>query len=248
MVSTLGKAEEFDSVKEEWSQYTERLDHFFEANSITMSDKKRAVFLSVVGPATYKILRNLISPVKPKEKSYEDIVAILTKHYEPVPSEIVDRCKFHSRFRKPGESVATFVAELRSLAEFCNFGEVLEDMLRDRLVCGIRDEAIQKRLLAESKLTYQTAVELAQSQERTAQNVKELKGKHDPDVVASKEVHKVGPTSPTIKTGLTCYRCGKVGHVASKCRVSKDLVCRQCGKSGHLQKACRSGQKWTGVS
>ena len=79
MVSTLGKAEEFDSVKEEWSQYTERLDHFFEANSITMSDKKRAVFLSVVGPATYKILRNLISPVKPKEKSYEDIVAILTK-------------------------------------------------------------------------------------------------------------------------------------------------------------------------
>ena len=34
------------------------------------------------------------------------------------------------------------------------FGDSLEDMIRDRLVCGISEETIQKRLLAESKLTY----------------------------------------------------------------------------------------------
>ena len=36
--------------------------------------------------------------------------------------EALQRYKFKQRMRKPGETVATFVAELRSIAEFCNFG------------------------------------------------------------------------------------------------------------------------------
>lgn len=61
-----------------------------------------------------------------------------------------ERFKFHGRFRKPDEIVAVFVAELRRLAEHCNFGATLETMIRDRLVCGINDEHVLKRLLAES--------------------------------------------------------------------------------------------------
>ena len=59
--------------------------------------------------------------------------------------------------------MADFVAELRALAEFCNYGETLNDMLRDRIVCGVRDEHIQRRLLAESNLTLQKALDIAQS-------------------------------------------------------------------------------------
>jgi len=50
----------------------------FSANGITEEDKKGAVFLFVVGPATYKLLRNLLSPAKPGEMSYEELVRILT--------------------------------------------------------------------------------------------------------------------------------------------------------------------------
>ena len=95
------------------------------------ADKKRAMFLSVVGPATYKSLRNLVSPAKPGDKTYGELVEVLSKHYKPTPSEIVERFKFHSRFRKANESVATFDAELRYLSEFCNFGDSLQDMIRD---------------------------------------------------------------------------------------------------------------------
>ena len=49
---------------------------------------------------------------------------------------MVQCSQFHSRFRKPGEIVAMFVSELHLLAEFCNFGTSLDDMLRDRLICG----------------------------------------------------------------------------------------------------------------
>ena len=39
-----------------------------------------------------------------------------------------------------------YVAELRHLATHCNFGAYLDEALRDRLVCGLRNENTQKRL------------------------------------------------------------------------------------------------------
>ena len=115
--------------------------------------------LSVVGPRTFRTLRNLLAPAKPGETSYEDIVKKLTEHFSPKPSKIVQRSRFYKRFRRPDESISTFLMELRALAEHCNFGESLETMIRNRLVCGVNDDAIQKRLLAEGdKLTFAKAV------------------------------------------------------------------------------------------
>ena len=48
--------------------------------------------------------------------------------------------------------MSTFVAELRALAEFCNFGDSLDDMIRDRIVCGIMNGKIQQKLLAEKPI------------------------------------------------------------------------------------------------
>ena len=123
------RIDEFDGNKDDWPQYVGRLGYFFDANGIA-DEKKRAVFLSVVGAATNKTLRNLLSPTKPNERSYDELIAVLTKHFKPAPSE---KFKFHSRSRKPDESVAIFIAELRSLAELCNFGDTLEPMLRYRV-------------------------------------------------------------------------------------------------------------------
>ena len=64
---TFGNIDEFDSAREDWPQYEEWLGHFFTANNIDDADKKRAVFLTVIGAATYKLPCNLMSPSKPGE-------------------------------------------------------------------------------------------------------------------------------------------------------------------------------------
>ena len=51
------------------------------------------------------------------------------------------------------------MAKLRHLASTCDFGRFLYQALRDRLVCGLRNAATQKRLLVEADLTLNRAVE-----------------------------------------------------------------------------------------
>ena len=178
MSVVLGKIEEFVAGDDDWTSYEERLGHFFAANGITDAEKKRSVLLSVIGASAYKVLRSLVSPAKPGEKTYLELVTVMGAHFNPEPSEIVQRYKFHSRFRQHGESVATFVSELRALAEHCKFGSTLKDMLRDRLVCGINEDLIQRKLLSESKLTFDKALEMALGIETAMKNIQELQGGH----------------------------------------------------------------------
>ena len=72
--ATLGKVEEFDQQKEEWTKYVERLGYFFYANSIMEARKKQSILLSVMGAATYKVVCRLISPDKPRDKTYEELL------------------------------------------------------------------------------------------------------------------------------------------------------------------------------
>ena len=246
VMATFGKIEEFDSANEDWPQYEERLSHYFVANGIENAEKKRAVLLTVVGATTYKLLRSLVAPSKPGEKSYEQLTSVLSAHFNPAPSPIVCRFKFHSRCRQPGESIAMFVSQLRSLSENCGFDDSLEDMLRDRIVCGVNDDAIQKRLLAEPDLKFSKAVKLAQAMESAAKDVKELQYPAGNASRGVQEVHKVTqPVHMKEKSALSCYRCGKSGHNPSQC-LFKQAKCFLCGKTGHLRSVCRSKQRKVG--
>lgn len=62
----------------------------------------------------------------------------------PKPSAIVQRFKLNTHSQQPGETTAMLVIELRHLSEHCEFGITLHEMLRDRLVCGVRDIRIQR--------------------------------------------------------------------------------------------------------
>ena len=90
----------------------------------------------------------------------------------------MQRFHFNSRMRKSGEKVATYLAELHCIAEHCNFGASLDDMLRDRLVVVINDAALQRRLLSESRLNLKKATEIALAHE-TARPYKILMAHHN---------------------------------------------------------------------
>lgn len=101
------------------------------------------------------------------------------------------------------------MANLRQLSEHYEFGTTLNDMLRDRLVCGINNDQYQRRLLAEKKLTFEKDLELAQSMEAADKNVRVL----CPTTSLEADVRQVlSPQHPNPKRPsgdrdqLPCYR------------------------------------------
>ena len=144
----------FDSAQEDWCEYTERLMYYFVASDITSEDKRRAILLTVVGPNAYRLLKTLASPKRLEELRFSELVELAKKHYNPKPSPIVKRFEFNSRSQEEGETIAVYVAELRKIAEHCEYGEVLSDMLRDRLVCGTSNKGIQRRQKQPKRIRY----------------------------------------------------------------------------------------------
>ena len=175
-MATHGSIGEFDSDKETWAAYTERLQEYFLANDADVAEKQRAILLSVCGAATYQLIRDLVSPARPNTKTFDEIVQLVQDHHQPPPSFIVQRYHFNTRNQEEGETISAFIASLRRLSEHCRYEAMLEDMLRDRLVCGVRDKRIQQRLLAEpaADLTFQRARELALATETATRNSQDL--------------------------------------------------------------------------
>ena len=246
-----GTVGEFNIEREDWSAYAERLQQYFTANDVDSADKQRAVLLSACGPTTYKLMRNLVSPRKPGGCTFAELVDAVHKHYVPRPSIIVHRFRFHSCSRSKGDSVATFVAELRRLTEHCEFGAVLDDMLRDRLVCGINKPRLQRRLLSEAALTFKSAFELAQAYESAERDVNDLHLAPQPSAVHSvrkehqerRDHYTAAPgRKPYVRansaTDSACNSCGGT-HARAECQFRR-AVCRNCGKSGHIARVCRS--------
>ena len=129
----------FDSTKESWTSYSERLDFYFKANKIMAADSQKAVFITVIGARTYGLLKSLLQPKTLQDMAItlEKMKDVLQEHFDPKPSPIVQRFKFHTRVRKQDKSVAIYVAELCVIGEHCDFQDSLDAMIRDRLVCGI---------------------------------------------------------------------------------------------------------------
>ena len=239
MSSLLGRIDEYDSTKEDWSQYVEPVEHFFTVNKITDTNRKKPAFLAVIRPATYGFVRNLVSSTKSGEKLYDQLVKALKDHFNPTLSETVQHSCFNShKIRKPGDSVATIVSELHSLAESC----ILVLHLRDRIVCGINNSKIWQKLLAEKNLTLTLGVKTAQGMEAAAKNDKEITQQESAQV--SKSVPRLTPLTRGKGTSRnrskftgTCFCCDKVGHKRENC-CPKDVTCRGCGKRGLIKRVC----------
>ena len=206
--------------------------------------KQVAVFLSVLGSKTYLLLRNLLTPETPKDKTFDELVTVLKEHFEPKPLIISERFHFYRREQAVNESISDYVVDLRRLTTHCEFGAFLEDALRDRFVCGLKNETTQRKLLTESDLTFQRALKVAQSDETATAKAKLLQNTspiaHSQDL--SQDICKVSWRGQGI---ISCYRCGKSDHHSTQCPFLKSK-CYKCGKLGHTRSVCRQPLKGQG--
>ena len=234
MAARYGQLQEFKPGSDSINAYLERVSLYFAANDVA-DGKKVPVLLSSIGAPIYAVLSDLLAPEKPGDKSFDAISTALCNHFEPKRSVITERFHFHKRDQAAGESISDFDAALRKLATHCQFGDTLQETLRDRFVCGLRHDAIQRRLLSESTLTYKKALEIASEMEAADKDTKSFQFKTTDSIIK-----KIGNRPPKA-TGRNCYRCGRSNHSPTNCKF-KDATCLKCGKTGHIAPACQTSK------
>ncbi|KAL0860168.1 hypothetical protein ABMA27_010475 [Loxostege sticticalis] len=130
------------------------------------------------------------------------------EHFKVKKNVTVERHKFFTRGQFENESIDQYIFELRKLALSCEFNDLMEDLIKDRLVCGVNDAGIRERLLREEKLTLENA----------------------------QEICRIGFTGRGKRLGLQncpafgkqCLRCLKMNHFARACgNKSHSVYCVQ---------------------
>ncbi|XP_049528978.1 uncharacterized protein LOC125947746 [Dermacentor silvarum] len=209
------------------------------------ASKKRAHLLTLCGEQPYDIVCALVQPKQPNQVSYDDIVEMLKAHLDPQPSAAFCRARFQRRDQRHNEIV------LKRLAAECNFGTSadaeanqtilpLEIMLRDRFVCGLRNEQVQQRLFAEKDLTFTKAFDIALRAENAVEdqrNVKaEFKEIHEACTSISKTENQGHSSTSCQKKKERCWRCD-TQHSPDTCKF-QTASCNYCKKRGHIEKTC----------
>lgn len=80
--------------------------------------------------------------------TYEDMTRKLKARLDKKESDLILRLKFNNRIQQPDESVEDFILSVKLQAEYCTFGNIKDVAIRDRILAGLRDNALCQRLLS----------------------------------------------------------------------------------------------------
>ena len=111
-----------------------------------------------------------------ERKVYDTVLEKLDGFFKVRRNVIFERARFNRRNQLGTESAEQYIMELYRLAESCNYGDFKDEMIRDRLVVGIRDAALSQQLQLDPELTLEKAKKKIRQREAVGEQQRELKG------------------------------------------------------------------------
>ena len=105
---------------------------------------------------------------------------------------------------------------MRKLASTCVYDALCKELIRDRLVIGIKSHEVRKRLLREKALTLDTALDIIRAAETASDQLKKIDGEIETSVHALKYKGKKPDFSQRVETVKQCKHCG-ANHNLRQC-------------------------------
>ena len=164
------------------------------------------------GQQANRIFRTLTFVAAEVDTKYETLVSKLTEYFIPQRNVIHERLQ--SRHQLANESVDEFARELQTIAVHCEYKEQTNEMVRARLVMGMRDQAVKQKLQLITDLSLDKAMTFAtSSRQQVKLQMREQQLEQDQHVAVAR-------VSPSPRTAGR-YTKPKDRHTASKYRYSK---------------------------
>ena len=246
------------NVADNWKQFKQVWKNYsIITNLSAQSEEYRvALFLHCIGPEALKIYNGMQFA---NDEEQESLATILEKFDEFTIGEVnetYERYIFNGRNQGPDEPIDAYVAALRSLAKTCGFCECLNDsLLRDRIVLGVNNLNLRKRLLQERNLNLKKCIDLCRSSEAAASHLKNISGATSHDVHKLSEKSSRRPTrkykydknakndTPEKRTQAhSCKFCGRNHPMKRELCPAWQKRCQKCNGRNHFSTVCRRGK------
>lgn len=246
---------------EKWKKFELAWRNYALATELSEKDEKIqvATLLTVIGEEAREVYSTFTDWARAGDK--EKIEPVLTKfatYCKPQQNVPFERYRFNRRVQEPGESYDQYRTALRKLAEGCSFDTITpEELLRDRLVFGIRDAKVRRQLLRETNLTLKKTDEICRTSESTAEQMKVVEENPETKQVnAVNHPSKREPRASGERNGFRFQSAQKDNNAAAKecgnCGKAHDLKrrescpafrrrCAKCGKYNHFAAMCMGG-------
>ena len=213
--STAAPGSNPSDVARNWDDWLDEFDTFMVASEKNEKDEviQVAILINLLGREGKEVFRNLplTNDEKKKIKAVKDAFG---NHFRPRKNEVFERYRFHGRTQGCSESFETFLTALKTMSTTCNFSnDEVGKAIRDRIVIGIRNEDLRRRLLDVDDLELDKAVQMCQRQEVTQQYAEGMRRQQDTDTNPTGDmmVAAVGETSRTVISNFPVRNCGNCG-------------------------------------
>ena len=160
---------------ENWKRFKKTYTLYSTATEVDKKDEETqaAILLHCIGEDAMEIFDTL-DLSQTEQKNPAKIIEKFEAYFLPKTNQSVESHKFNTRVQGPAESFDNFLADLRKLSANCDFGSLRDRLVRDRIVSGIREKRVQDRLLRETDLTFNKAVDICRAAEQTESHIKLL--------------------------------------------------------------------------
>ena len=155
-------AEKFTFKPEDWLKWSRRFERFRMASGLEKESEESQVntLIYSMGSEADDIVQSL-GIAEGDQKKYDVVKKKLEDFFIIKRNVIFERANFNLRSQLEGETVDVFITDLFNLAEHCNFCVLREELIRDRIIVGIRDKALSEKLQLEADLTLEKSVSFA---------------------------------------------------------------------------------------
>ena len=239
-------ADKWKKFKRAWTNYSLATELNTKSQSIQV-----ATLLTVIGEEAREVFSTFTDwSSEGDEAKIGPVLAKFEAYCQPRKNIPFERYRFNRRGQEPGESYDQYRTALRMLAEGCDFQTITPDeILRDRLVFGIKDDKVRERLLRESTLTLSKTDEICRAAESMTAQMKVVSVTSETTINAVKSQDRMtsrkDQTTANSKT-RECWNCGQTHeyHKRELCPAF-GKTCHKCQKPNHFASRCRSKTKTT---
>ncbi|GFY67495.1 reverse transcriptase domain-containing protein [Trichonephila inaurata madagascariensis] len=239
--------EEGTNPSESWKHWKEYFEDYLEAlrYSEVPEKTKTALFRHLCGEELKTQLR--ASDLKPNDGcegvTLQQVLQEFDKYFLDYQNEVFASLKFLEIKQEQEEKFTDYYSRLRNAVVECNYGESQDRMLRDKLIQGLLDKALQERLIRETSKKARALQEVV-SECKTAENSKVQVSVMNEKLTVNALKNFKNYRKQIInnqKNELNCKQCGKK-HEKKKCPAF-GTKCRNCDGRNHWAKMCRTQSK-----